>query len=76
MLSDISQAEKDKYYMISLIYGIYKKQANKRIKSKQNKMKNHVHRYKEQTGSCQRGGGRGWEKWVKGAKRYKLPVIK
>ena len=39
-------------------------------------MKNQVHRYKEQTGSCQRGGGRGQEKWNKGVKRYKLPVIK
>ena len=34
-----------------------------------------VHRYREQIGGCQRWGG-GNVKWMKGVKRYKLPVIK
>ena len=34
-----------------------------------------VHRYREQIGGCQRWGG-GNVNWVKGVKRYKLPVIK
>ena len=35
MLGEISQMQKDKYYMISLIYGLYKKNQKK----KQNKTK-------------------------------------
>ena len=31
---------------------------------------------REQTGDCQRQGGRGWEKWVKVVKKYKLLVIR
>ena len=42
MLSEISQTEKDKYYMLSLIGGNLKKQK--------------PHKYKEQTGGCQRQG--------------------
>ena len=33
-----------------------------------------AHRYREQTGGCQRGGG--WVKQAKGIKRYKLSVMK
>ena len=39
MLSEVSQTEKDKYHMISLIWGIQKNKT-----------------YREQIGSCQRGG--------------------
>lgn len=47
MISEISQSEKEKNYRISLIYG-YKTEA---------------HRYKQQSGGCQRewGGERGEE---------------
>ena len=48
MLSKISQSKKDKYQMISLI-----------IWNLMNKITNlkQAHRYREQTDSCQRGGG-------------------
>ena len=53
-LSDVSQKEKGKYHMISLICGIEKMtQRNLSMKQKQN------HRHREQTGGCQGGGGRG-----------------
>ena len=55
-------SEKDRYHMISLIREIFKK----RIR---------LVKYRKQTGSCKRWGT-GWAKWVKGAKRYKPPVIK
>ena len=42
--------EKDKYHMISLTCGI-QKQTNEQTKRKQ------THKYKEQTGGCQRGMG-------------------
>ena len=45
MLSEISQTEKDKYCMISLICG-------------SNEQNNKQNRYREQTDHCQRG--RGW----------------
>ena len=51
MLSEISQAIKDKYLMISLIGGIFKKQTNKQIDTKQN----HTYKYKEQMDSGQQG---------------------
>lgn len=47
MLSEISQKEKDKYYMISLIFEIFKK------KKTQNKTPKTELRYKEQTGGYQ-----------------------
>ena len=54
ILSEVSQEEKDKYHMISLICGIKNMtQMNLATKQKQN----HVHR--EQTGGCQGGGGWG-----------------
>ena len=67
MLGEISETEKDKYYVISLVCGILKKT-------------NKTHRYREETGGYQRLGGewaRGsWLKWVKAVERYKFPVIR
>ena len=51
MLSGVSQTEKDKYYMISVIYGILKNKWTNITKQKQS------HRYKEQAGGCQSGRG-------------------
>ena len=48
MLSEISQREKEKHCMFSLICGI------KKTKQKNTTKQSHTHRYKEQTGSCQR----------------------
>ena len=60
MLPEISQKEKDKYYIISLVCEV-----------KQQPRKNQAYRYREQTGGCQRQGWR-WAKWVKEAKKYRL----
>ena len=57
MLSKISQAEKDKHHVISLICGI--------LKTKQmNKQKRKTHRYRKQYSDCQRGRGLmgGWSR--------------
>ena len=57
MLSEINQAEKDKYHMISLICGFFKKKKKKQtnqMKTNKLKKKSHAHRYREQTGGCQR----------------------
>ena len=64
-LREFSQAEKDKYHMISPICGIFK----------QNKQ---AHRCRGQTGGYQRLGVRGKRgvKWLNGVKRYKLSVKK
>ena len=75
MLSEISQREKDKFCTISLTCGIFKK---KKAKIPQNPQ---TQRYREQIGGvCQRlvggWGGVEWAKWVKGVRRYKLPVKK
>ena len=59
ILSDINQLEKDKYPVISLIYGIKKK-----------KKKRQAHKYKEQVGHCQIQGMEEWAKWVKGVKKH------
>ena len=68
MWSEISQTEKDKYHMISLICKIQKiKKANK-TKWKQ------THRCREQMDGCQRGGG-GWigkEDWEVQTSSYKI----
>ena len=51
MLSETSQAEKDKYCMLSLIYGIYK---------------NQIHRNREQIGGYQKwrvAGGGNTQRW-------------
>ena len=62
MLSEISQTEKEKHLMISLICGT--NEQNKQRKQKQ------THRYREPTEGCQREGG--LEDWVKseGVKNY------
>ena len=54
MLGEICQKEKDKYYMILLIYGIkeYYKLVNIIVKKQ-------IHRYREQTNSYQWGKGSG-----------------
>lgn len=57
ILSEISQAEKEKYNMISFS-----------VESRGGKLI-------EQIGGSQRWGCRGWSKWVKGIKSYKLAVI-
>lgn len=61
MLREISQTEKDKYRMISLICGIQKKKKKELIDTENRLV-------------VARGGG--WVKWVKGVKRYKLPVLR
>ena len=67
MLSKISQAEEDKYHMISLICGILKKE---KIRTNITKQKQ-THRYREQTDGCQRRGGGEWAKY----KMYKFVEI-
>ena len=71
MLSEISQIEKDKYCMISLIFGIHKTEKNKHCKQAEivtdTENKQTVARGKEE------GAG---EKLVRGFKRYNLPVAK
>ena len=52
IFSKVSQKEKDKYYMISLIYRILKYETNKHIYRKKQ-----IHRYREKTRGCQ-GHGR------------------
>ena len=49
ILSKVSQKEKDKYYMISLIYRILKYETNEHIYRKKQ-----IHRYREKTRGCQR----------------------
>ena len=64
MLSEISQTDKYKYCMISLICGV---------------CKNQIHRKGEQIGVARGGSwgiGKGGATWVKVIKRYKLPVIR
>ena len=52
ILSTVSHKEKDKYYMISFIYGILKYETNEHICQKKQ-----IHRYREKTCGCQ-GPGR------------------
>ena len=70
MLSEISLSEKDKYHMISLIYGIKHKTAITHTPTK----------HKTTNSQIQRTGllllEMGWVKCMKIAKRHKLPVIK
>ena len=57
MLSEISQTEKEKYYIISLICGILKNITNEQMKQNKN------HRYVEQIDGYQRRRGLGgWAK--------------
>ena len=56
LLSKVSQTEKDKYHMISLIYEIFKKMIRTNLFTKQKQ----THRLRKQTYGYQRGkvGGR------------------
>ena len=55
MLSEISQTEKNKYHMISLIHRIYKtKPMNKRNRNRLTDMENKQVVVKEQRGDCGR----------------------
>jgi len=60
MLGEISQTEKDKCSMISLICGIFKKTNSL---------------YRKQISGYYKQGVQ-WVKWVKGLQRYKLLVVK
>ena len=51
ILSEVSQTEKDKYHMISLIYGVLKKMIQMNLFTKQNQ----THRLRKHTYSYQRG---------------------
>ena len=64
MLNEISQTEKEKYCMISLICGILKtcKKLVNKTKKKQ------THRYREQTSVSQSGEGRGKTQYRCGGK--------
>ena len=57
-----NKSEKDKYCMISL-YMESKKQNTWTNRTKQKQ----THRYREQTGCCPKGGGRGneWNRWAR-----------
>ena len=70
ILSKVSQKEKEKYHMISLICGIYNTaQINISMKQKQ------AHRYREEAYGCQRWGGVGGKNWEFGINRGKLLYI-
>ena len=58
MLSEISQSEKDKYRMISLLCGI-KKQKQMSKGEKERQTGKHTLHYREHTGGSHRGGGWG-----------------
>ena len=66
ILSEVSQKEKDKYHMISLICGIYN-MAQMNLSTKQKL----TYRHREQTCGYQGGGGRGKD-WEFGVSRCKL----
>ena len=75
MLSEISQVEKDKYQMISLIRGVKEQRKTEGTKQQQN------HRTQEWTDSCQRergwggGVGREGEGWGKRKGALRLACI-
>ena len=58
MISEISQKEKDKYYMVSLICRIIKVKHDTEYDNK----KKQSHRYREQTSVYWWGDERGWGK--------------
>ena len=64
MLNEINQIVKEKYFMISLMYGIYKMQLVNITKKKQ------IHRDREQTSSYQWGGGAIWSWGVGGTNHW------
>ena len=61
LLHQVSQKEKDKYHMISLICGI-KNMAEMNLSEE----KKQTHRYREQTCGCQAGGGECGMDWELG----------
>ena len=54
MISEISQTKKDKYHVISLTYGIFKKNKNKQTKKQ-------AHRYREQISGRKSRRVEGWK---------------
>ena len=71
ILTEVSQKEKDKYHMISLICGIENMtQMNISAKQKQ------THRHREQTGGCQGEEGGGEKDWEFEISRCKLLYIR
>lgn len=70
MLSEVSNIEKDRYYIISFICRNQKTKINEQTKQKQS------HIYKEQTNGSQMAGG--LEEWVKMLKELRstltLPI--
>ena len=70
LLSEVNQAEKDKYYMISLTSGILKKKIQMNLFTKQ------THRHRKQIYGYQRGKGRGGINQEFGINRYTLIYIK
>ena len=58
ILSEVSQRDKHKYCMISLLCGIFKKIVQMNLYTKQKQ----THRHRKQTYGCQKGGGmgKGW----------------
>ena len=76
MLSEIGQTEKDKYHIISLIYGLKKKRKEKEKPQQQPPHKNQAHRYRKQINGLvvARGGGRGGSEIGEGVKMYHLQL--
>ena len=66
MLSEISQTEKDKYHMISLICGIYNKNQNKQTNRSETDL------YRQHFDDCQIEQGWGLGEKGEGIKTYKL----
>ena len=70
ILSEVSQKEKDKYHMISLICGLYN-MAQMNLSTEQKR----TQRHREQACGCQGGGGWsgiGWEFGESGCKLFHL----
>ena len=57
IISEVSQREKDKYHMISLICGI-ENMAQMNLSTKQKQ----TQRHREKTCGCQGGGRKGWDR--------------
>ena len=76
MLSEINQAEKDKYHMISLICGFFKKK-KKQTNQMKTKQKNKAKLIDtENRLEVARGNGWGVGEMGEGSQWYKVPVIK
>ena len=66
-ISEVSLKEKDKYHMISLVYGL---QYMAHMYLSTENIQTHGHG--EQNCGCQGGGGRSGMDWEFGASKYKL----